>query len=176
MKKFVQSGFTLVELLIVVIILAILAAIVVPQFSSSTDDARVSSLQSTLAGVRSALALYNQQHGRYPSAIAATGGGDCAAGTVGAGAANSVTAFNEQMTMYTKPVGAACSQRNTDKFTLGPYLKETLPGDPITAVATLTIITTGDLVMDAGASVTGGWKYDNVTGRIIMNHVDYDQY
>ena len=34
------SGFTLIELLIVVIILAILAAIVIPQFSSSTADAK----------------------------------------------------------------------------------------------------------------------------------------
>ncbi len=34
-----QSGFTLVELLIVAIILAILAAIIVPQFASTTTDA-----------------------------------------------------------------------------------------------------------------------------------------
>ena len=47
-----QSGFTLVELLIVAIILAILAAIVVPQFASSTDDAIDSALRSNLSGIR----------------------------------------------------------------------------------------------------------------------------
>jgi len=58
-----QSGFTLVELLIVAIILAILAAIVVPQFASSTDDARDSALRSNLSGIRGAIDLYTQQHG-----------------------------------------------------------------------------------------------------------------
>ena len=64
--KTAQKGFTLVELLIVVIILALLAAIVVPQFASSTDDAKVSSLDTTLGNVRSVIDLYNQQHGAYP--------------------------------------------------------------------------------------------------------------
>ena len=72
-----QRGFTLVELLIVVIILAILAAIVVPQFASSTEDAKISALDSTLANIRSAIDLYYQQHGHYPSAVA-SGGGTCA--------------------------------------------------------------------------------------------------
>ena len=47
-----SKGFTLVELLIVVIILAILAAIVVPQFSSSTTDAKESALDANLGGSR----------------------------------------------------------------------------------------------------------------------------
>ncbi len=62
-RKAIQQGFTLVELLIVVIILALLAAIVVPQFASSTDDAKLASLDTTLSNVRSAIDLYYQQHG-----------------------------------------------------------------------------------------------------------------
>ena len=47
-----EQGFTLVELLIVVIILAIMSAIAIPQFSSSTEDAKVSSLETNLAELR----------------------------------------------------------------------------------------------------------------------------
>ena len=58
-----RSGFTLVEILIVVIILGILAAIVIPQFTNASQNARESSLQSTLQTLRSQVQLYKLQHG-----------------------------------------------------------------------------------------------------------------
>jgi general secretion pathway protein G len=60
-RKF-RSGFTLIEILIVVIILGILAAIVIPQFSSASNDARKSNVQSTVQTLRSQVALYKLQH------------------------------------------------------------------------------------------------------------------
>lgn len=53
-----RRAFTLLEVMIVVVILGILAAIVVPQFSSATDDAKASALRSGLAGVRASIAGY----------------------------------------------------------------------------------------------------------------------
>jgi len=53
-----HTAFSLVEVLIVVVVLSILAAIAIPQFSGATDDARSASTQSTLAGVRSAIATH----------------------------------------------------------------------------------------------------------------------
>jgi general secretion pathway protein G len=57
-----DSGFTLVEILIVVIILGILAAIVIPQFTNASDSARTSSIQSQLQTIRSQIQLYKVQH------------------------------------------------------------------------------------------------------------------
>lgn len=56
-------GFTLVEILIVVIILGILAAIVIPQFTSASQNARVSGTLSTLQTLRNQIQLYKIQHG-----------------------------------------------------------------------------------------------------------------
>lgn len=64
------KGFTLVEILIVVVILGILAAIVIPQFTSASESAKASSLESQLQTIRSQLELYQIQHnGDYPTAL-----------------------------------------------------------------------------------------------------------
>ena len=69
-----NSGFTLVELMIVVIILAILAAIIVPQFAGSTAEAKNSALDANLNSMRSMVEVYYQQHGVYPGVNASSGG------------------------------------------------------------------------------------------------------
>lgn len=174
-NKQLQKGFTLVELLIVVIILAILAAIVVPQFASSTDDAKLASLDSTLSNVRSAIQLYYQQHGKYPGVVLATGASCPNSGTAGTGAANTEDAFLSQMVSYTNSAGQACSTSDTT-FKFGPYLsKRPLPADPVTGtVTTIEIVTTGNLNMTASSGNPGGYKYDNKTGKFIVNLTDYE--
>jgi general secretion pathway protein G len=175
LKTQLQKGFTLVELLIVVIILAILAAIVVPQFTSSTDDAKVASMDSTLANVRAAIQLYYQQHGKYPGAAAATGATCPSSGTAGTGGANTEDAFLSQMVSYTNAAGQACSTSDAT-FKYGPYLsKRPLPPDPTTGtVSTIEIVTTGNLVMTATGASTGGYKYDTKNGKIIINLTAYE--
>ncbi len=170
----IQRGFTLVELLIVVIILALFAAIVVPQFASSSDDAKIASLDTTLANIRAALDLYYQQHGEYPSAIAATGGLACAAGTVGDGAIDTEDAFLQQLSYYTDEDGAACTQKNGAAFPFGPYLKKAeLSANPITDVATLLVVNTGDLNL-TGSGAGLGWRFDNASGKFIANDTNND--
>ncbi len=169
-SKVLQKGFTLVELLIVVIILAILAAIVVPQFASSTDDAKISALDTTLSNMRAAIDLYYQQHGSYPGSTTAVSTYACAGtkGTGDGGAGNEVVTFKDQMSMYTAANGMACSVKDAN-HRFGPYLKKAeLPDNPITAVGTLVVVTAGDLAMN-GDGANGGWKYDNKTGKFIAN-------
>ena len=68
------KGFTLVEILIVVIILGILAAIVIPQFTSASEDARKNSVTSQLQTLRSQVELYKLQHrDQFPTANGAAG-------------------------------------------------------------------------------------------------------
>jgi prepilin-type N-terminal cleavage/methylation domain-containing protein len=157
-------GFTLVELLIVVIILAILAAIVVPQFVASTDDARIAALDSNLRNLRSAVALYNQQHGEYPGA-----NGD------GTNAANSEGAFIAQLTTFTDSDGDASATKDATHI-YGPYLtRSSMPPDPVMSLATVEVGNAGSLPLIA-TGVAGGWKFDTVTGQLVMNHTSYDDH
>jgi len=62
-----KRGFTLIEILIVVVILGILAAIVIPQFSSASQEASISSVRSQLQTLRSQVELYRVQNNGYPT-------------------------------------------------------------------------------------------------------------
>ena len=174
----VHRGFTLVELLIVVIILAILAAIVVPQFSAASDDAKLASLDTTLANMRAAVDLYYQQHGEYPGNAASNGSGDCASGPGGApgtGPTQTEQSFMDQMSRYTNGSGKSCTKTDT-AFKYGPYLKkDILPNNPVTSSNALLISSAGTLGMTSAVS-NGGWKYDTLTGNFIADHTDYDDH
>ena len=68
MKTKQRKAFTLVEVLIVVVIMAVLAATIIPQFSDSTNDAKVSNLKFNLHTLRSQIELYKSQHdGKVPA-------------------------------------------------------------------------------------------------------------
>lgn len=62
-----QSGFTLIEVMVVVVILAILATIVVPRIMDRPDQARVIKAKQDIRAVEAALDLYRLDKFRYPS-------------------------------------------------------------------------------------------------------------
>lgn len=65
MKK--QSGFSLIEIMVVVVILGILASIVVPKILSRPDEARVVKAKQDVLAIQNALDLYKLDNGFYPS-------------------------------------------------------------------------------------------------------------
>lgn len=62
-----QSGFTLIELMVVVVILALLATFVVPQIMDRPEQARVVKAQQDIRSIESALKMYKLDNFAYPS-------------------------------------------------------------------------------------------------------------
>jgi general secretion pathway protein G len=62
-----SSAFTLIEIMVVVVIIGILAAAIVPQFVTTTHDAKVSAAKAQIAVLRDALERFNLHMDRYPT-------------------------------------------------------------------------------------------------------------
>lgn len=62
-----QSGFTLIELMVVVVIIGVLAAIVVPKVMDRPDEARVTKARADIRTLESALNLYKLDNFVYPN-------------------------------------------------------------------------------------------------------------
>ncbi len=134
-----QSGFTLVEVLIVVVIMAILAATIIPQFSNSTNDAKASTAKFNLNTLRSQIEMYKSQHnGALPS---------------------------QTLTELTSSTNASGTIGTGTSFPYGPYV-QSIPVNPYTNSAT--VVAAGGnppTAVIAGA----GWLFDLGSGKIWIN-------
>ena len=72
MKK-LQKGFTLIELMIVVAIIAILAAIAISQYQDYVIRSQVSEGSALADGVKTAMAEFEQNNGRFPTSNESAG-------------------------------------------------------------------------------------------------------
>ncbi|MEK7232246.1 MAG: type II secretion system protein [Elusimicrobiota bacterium] len=68
MNKHNNSGFTLIELMIVIVVIAVLAAIAVPKYGEAMRNSSEGSTRANLGMIRKALSVYySDMDGQYPS-------------------------------------------------------------------------------------------------------------
>src|SRR6187397_2594687 len=100
-----RKGFSLIDLVIVVVIIGIIAAIAIPKMSKGSAGAGDNALKGNLAVIRSAVELYNSEHGGLPN------GADAAA-------------ITSQLTKYSDLSGTTAAAKNVATgITYGPYLR-----------------------------------------------------
>lgn len=73
LKKHLQKGFTIVELLIVIVVIGILAALVLNTFSGVQRRARDTERQTDINSVATQLEVYYNDNGGYPVLTAEVG-------------------------------------------------------------------------------------------------------
>jgi general secretion pathway protein G len=67
MQRNRQSGFTLIEILVVVMILGLLISLAAPSLIGRTDDARVVKARADIVAIEQALSLYKLDSGSFPT-------------------------------------------------------------------------------------------------------------
>lgn len=140
-----RTAFTLIEVLIVVIIMAVLAATIIPQFASSTTDAKHSAIVFNLHTMRSQVEMYKVHHlGKVPG----------------------ITGLNvvDQLTKKTDVDGAV----NATSGAYGPYIQGQLPTNALNGLNTISVISAAPTTGDG----TTGWQYDKNTGMFYPNLSD----
>jgi general secretion pathway protein G len=155
-----RRGFTLVEILIVVVVLGILATVVIPQFSSASQQARQNTLKEELQYLRTQITVFKAQHVDVPPGY--PGGNPTSTPTT--------TDFSNQMTECSD-VSFDLSQAGGAAYPYGPYLSQ-LPVNPVNGFNTFKMV--GNNQAFPAADGTTGWIYQPQTQQIIANVVGND--
>ncbi len=66
-----NSGFSLVELMIVIVIIGVLAAVAVPIYNNNVMKAKMSEADAALGSIRTQLRVYYGENGSYPTEASA---------------------------------------------------------------------------------------------------------
>lgn len=152
-----RAAFTLIEMLIVVVILGILAMVIIPQISTSTDDAKLNTLRTNLSAMRSSAELYYTQHnGNYPGAVLG-------------GAGTAAEAFEQQLTRYTDVTNNISNVKDA-AHKYGPYIKGgKLPMNPFNEKRDIVVDAAEADITKKVSDGTTAWKFYARTGVLMAN-------
>lgn len=149
-NKYINSGFTLVEILIVVVILGTLASIIIPRFSTATEQARDSMLKENLKNIRTQISIYQIQHQDIPPGVDING---------------NVTEdlFVSHLTGFSDYLGNISATRSS-QYKLGPYLSR-IPANPINDKSSISVVNT----IPTQCTGNDGWIYVANTATFIAD-------
>ncbi len=134
-----NTGFSLLELMLVVVIIGMIAAIAIPRLSRGAAGAADASLSGSLAVLREAIDRYSAEHlGAFPT----------------------IARFERQLTWYSDDSGRV-SRTRTTTYIYGPYLRK-IPPLPVGRRK-------GQTGVAAADATTIGWIYDETAGDIRAN-------
>jgi prepilin-type N-terminal cleavage/methylation domain-containing protein len=148
-----SRGFTLIEVMIVVMIMAILAGALIPKLSSSTTDAKKSSLKFNAQTMQTQIQVYASEHnGSFPA----------------------LATFVNQMTLPTDVNGLTTG--SALPYNYGPYIQGTqLPTNPFNLSNAIVGVATQGQIPTAVVTGGAGWQYDSSNGGFYPNDVEYYQ-
>ena len=165
MMKFVQKGFTLIELMIVVAIIGILAAIAIPAYQDYTIRAQVTEGLNLAGAVKAEIAEFYAQNGAWPlnlgpgvntlghtatevpsgkyvSSIAVTNGLITVNYSNAGGFQSNANLNGQSLGLQPKLSGAAATGNNDVVWVCGNKAAPTAVHDPAVAAAAATTVTT----------------------------------